>query len=114
LREVAWVRTTTLVRKTRQSVSKCQPTTAVLRATPITVDARANPHRPTPGPRFRKKVWLVEVRLENVALAPWRLLTDWPVETEADALRVFRMYRERWAGEDCFKFTEDVLGGEDV
>jgi hypothetical protein len=86
----------------------------VIRATPITVEARANPHRPTPGPLFRKQVWLVEVRGENVALDPWLLLTDWPVETDADALRVFRMYRERWAVEDCFKFTKDVLGWEDV
>ncbi len=42
------------------------------------------------------------------------LLTDWPVVDQASAVRVFRMYRTRWAIEDCFKFTKDVLGWEDV
>jgi hypothetical protein len=56
----------------------------------------------------------VVVRLENVDWEPWLLLTDWPVTDPEQALRVFRMYRTRWAIEDSFTFTKDVLGWEDV
>ena len=42
------------------------------------------------------------------------LLTDWPVVDQVSAVRVFRMYRTRWAIEDCFKFAKDVLGWEDM
>ena len=54
------------------------------------------------------------VQVEGVDWEPWLLLTDWPVIDPASAVRAFRMYRTRWAVEDCFKFTKDVLGWEDV
>jgi Transposase DDE domain len=114
LRELARVRTEMLVRKVGQRFTKRQPTTAVVSARPLQVTFRAGARTPDPGPPQTKRVWLVEVRLENVAEDPWLLLTDWPVEDEAGAARVFRMYRTRWAVEDCFKFTKDVLGWEDV
>jgi len=66
------------------------------------------------GERRVKAAWLVVVRIDNVDWEPWLPLTDWPVGDEAGALRAFRMYRTRWAVEDCFKFTKDVLGWEDV
>ena len=75
---------------------------------------RAGVRTKEPGPPQAKQVWLVEIRLEHVAEEPWLLLTDWPIEDDASAVRVCRMYRERWAVEDCFKFTKDVLGWEDV
>jgi hypothetical protein len=61
-----------------------------------------------------KHLWLVEVRLLNTSLEPWLLITDWPVTDAESALRIFRMYRQRWAVEDSFKFTKDCLGWEDV
>ena len=114
LRELARVRTEMLVRKVGQRFPKRQPTTAVIRACPVQVRYQAGMRTAAAGPVQTKRRWLVEVRLENVDTDPWLLLTDWPVEDEASALRVFRMDRERWAIEDCFKFTKDVLGWEEV
>lgn len=114
LRELARVRSEMLVRKIGQRFTKRQPTTAVISACPLQVTYQANRRTTEPGPPQTRRVWLVEVRLENVSSEPWLLLTDWPVETEEDAARIFRMYRMRWAVEDCFKFTKGVLGWEDV
>ena len=44
----------------------------------------------------------------------WLLVTDWPVADQASALRIFRMYRQRWAAEDRCTFTKDCLGWEEV
>jgi hypothetical protein len=114
LREQARVRTEMLVQKVGQRFSKRQPTTAVIRACPIGIRYQTGQRTSTAGPVQSKPVWLVEVRLENVATDPWLLVTDWPVTDEASALQAFRTYRTRWAIEDCFKFTKDVLGWEDV
>jgi hypothetical protein len=38
-------------------------------------------------------------------LEPWLLITDWPVTDAESTLRIFGMYRQRWAVEDSFKFT---------
>jgi hypothetical protein len=54
------------------------------------------------------------VRLDKVASEPWWLLTDHPVETAEDALRIFRMYCQRWAIEDAFKVGKTCLGWEAV
>jgi transposase len=59
-------------------------------------------------------VWVLEVRALSTTLEPWLLLTDWEVSSEAQALRMFQMYRQRWGVEDCFKFTKDCLGWEEV
>jgi hypothetical protein len=40
--------------------------------------------------------------------------TDWEVGTEAQALRIFPMCCQRWGVEDCFKFTKDGLGWQEV
>jgi hypothetical protein len=42
------------------------------------------------------------------------LITDWPVEDEASAIRIFIDYRRRWSVEDTFKFTKTTLGMEEV
>jgi len=85
-----------------------------MRACPVRRTYETNVRREGPGETQQKERWLVEVRLLGTQLQPWLLLTDWPVTDEASALHVFRMYRQRWAGEDSFKFTKTCLGWEDV
>jgi hypothetical protein len=113
-RELVRVRAQMLVRKRGQRREKRQPTTAAVAACPVRVRYREDARTPRPGPERTKDVWLVVVRLENVDAEPWLLLTDWPVTDAEQALRVFRMYRMRWAVEDSFKFTKQALGWEDV
>lgn len=38
----------------------------------------------------------------------------WDVASEAQVLRIFQMYRQRWSMEDSFKFTKGCLGWEEV
>ena len=115
-RELARVRTELVVRKRGQRYTKRQPVTVRIAACPVRVtypvDVRC---RRTSEKRVREAwPWLVVVRADDVDWEPWLLLTDWPVADPASAVRVYRMYRTRWAVEDCFKFTKDVLGWEDV
>ena len=56
----------------------------------------------------------MEVEILRASWKPWLLITDWPVEDAESAVRIFRMYRQRWAVEDSFKFTKGVLGWEEV
>ncbi len=115
--ETARLRTEMLIRKRTQRYTKRQPVTAVVSAYPLVIHYQPGLRglgETTPGALVAKLVWLAVVRLENTDLEPWLLLTDWPIQTEGQALEVFRMYRERWAIEDCFKFTKDVLGWEEV
>jgi hypothetical protein len=63
---------------------------------------------------FCKDVWIVHVQLAGTVHEPWWLITDWPVETEQDAERIFRMYCARWAAEDGYKFLKECLGWEEV
>lgn len=67
-----------------------------------------------PDQILSKDLWLVQVRLLNCSWEPWWLVTDWPVETEAEAMRIFSMYRQRWGVEESFKFTKTCLAWEDV
>ena len=113
-REVARVSTELVVRKRGQKAAKLQPVAALVSACSIKVRHGAEWQRRDSEPAREKEVWLVEVRLEDVGWEPWLLLTDWPVDSEEAGLRVFRMYRQRWAVEDSFKFTKEVLGWEDV
>ncbi len=114
VREVARVRTDLMVRKQGQPRAKLQPVTAVISACVVRVRYRVDVRCRRDGAVREKMVWLVEVRLQSVDWEPWLLLTDWAVGEEAGAVRVFRMYRQRWAVEDSFKFTKEVLGWEDV
>jgi hypothetical protein len=102
------------VQKRGQPRAKRQNVTAELRACPIRLTYASNVRRKGEGQALRRIVWLVEIRLLDTKLDPWLLLTDWEVVTEAQALRIFQMYRQRWGVEDCFKFTKDCLGWEEV
>jgi hypothetical protein len=113
-RELATARTELLVRKRGQRYPKRQPCTVRIAACPVRVSYPTDVRGRRTSPRRVEAAWLVVVRVEGVDWEPWLLLTDWPVEDEAGAVRAFRMYRQRWAIEDCFKFTKDVLGWEDV
>ncbi len=113
-RALATVRTALLVRKRGQRYAKRQPCTVHLAACPVRVAYPLDARDRRVGPKRLRDAWLVVVRVENVDWEPWLLLTDRPVTDEASAAQVFRMYRTRWAVEDCFKFTKDVLGWEDV
>jgi hypothetical protein len=66
------------------------------------------------GAQLTPTVWLLEVPALSTTLQPWLLLTDWQVSSEAQALRMFQIYRQRWGVEDCFTFTKDCLGWEEV
>jgi hypothetical protein len=109
-------RTQTLleVQKRGQRRAKRQSVTAEIRACPIRLTYATNVRRKGEGERITRMVWLVEIRLLDTLLDPWLLLTDWEVVTEAQALRLFQMYRQRWAVEDSFKYTKECLGWEEV
>lgn len=70
--------------------------------------------REGPPEERQKQVWLVETHLPKTNLKPWLLITDWPVEDAESTVLIFRMYRQRWAVEDNFKFTKQALGWEEV
>jgi hypothetical protein len=107
LKPLATVETTLEVRLKGQRRAQRQPVTVHLSAVPIRVYA--------PGDKTRTQpVWIVKVEVEDAASDPWYLLTDWPVTTEAEALRIFRFYRRRWSVEDTFKFIKTCFGAEEV
>lgn len=107
LTPLATVDTTLEVRLKGQRRAKRQSVTVHLSAVPIRVYA--------PGDKSRTKpVWIVQVEVEGAASDPWYLLTDWPVTTAAEALRIFRFYRRRWSVEDTFKFIKTCFGAEEV
>jgi len=108
----AW--TEMVVRRGRQRKAKRQPVPVQISACPVRLTYQTNVRREGPGQEIQKELWLVEVRLPGTKLEPWLLLTDWPVTDADSALRIFRMYRQRWAVEDGFRFIKDVLGWEDV
>lgn len=111
---LAKARTEMVVRRGRQKKAKRQPVTAEIRACPIRLTYESNVRREGPGETLQKEVWLVEVIVPHTNLKPWLLLTDWPVRDEQNAVHIFRMYRQRWAVEDSFRFIKDTLGWEDV
>lgn len=107
LKPLASLETKLAVRLVGQAKAKRQQVKVNRSAVPIRVYA--------PGDKSRtKNVWIVKVAIEGSAGKPWYLLTDWPVTTEAEALRVFRFYRRRWAVEDTFKFVKTCFGAEAV
>jgi len=111
---VARAQTVLEVQKRGQPRAKRQSVTAEIRACPIRLSYASNVRRMAAGEQLTQRVWLVEIRLLDTKLDPWLLLTDWEVVTEAQALRIFQMYRQRRGVEDCFKFTKDCLGWEEV
>jgi hypothetical protein len=111
---LAKARTEMVVRRGRQKKAKRQPVTAEIRACPVRLTYESNVRREGPGETLQKELWLVVVIVPRTNLKPWLLLTDWPVLDEQNAVRIFRMYRQRWAVEDSFRFIKDTLGWEEV
>ncbi len=111
---VARAQTLLEVQKRGQPRAKRQNVMVEIRACPIRLTYATNVRRMGAGESVTCSVWLVEISLLDTNLDPWLLLTDWEVATEAQALRIFQMYRQRWGVEDSFKFTKDCLGWEDV
>jgi hypothetical protein len=111
-----WVtaQTEMVITRGRQVRPKAQLVTAEIRACPVRLTYDGNVRREGAAEWRQKGLYLVEVRLLGTKLEPWLLITDWPVTDAESALRIFRMYRQRWAVEDSFKFTKDCLGWEDV
>ena len=103
-----------MVRRGRQTKPKRQQVTAEIRSCPLRLTYDTHVRREGQGEQVQKDVWLVEVEVLRSTLKPWLLITDWPVEDAESAVRILRMYRQRWAVEDSFKFTKGVLGWEEV
>lgn len=114
LRPMASTRTEMVVRRGRQKNEKRQRVTVDIRACPLRLTYDTGVRRESGGEKAEKQLWLVEVEVLNATLKPWLIITDWPVTDAESAVRIFRMYRQRWAVEDSFKFTKDVLGWEEV
>jgi hypothetical protein len=114
LQPYATVATQMGVARGRQVRPKAQLVTAQIRACPLRLTYDANVRREGTSEPRQQDLWLVQVQLVGVRLEPWLLITDWPVTNVDSALRIFRMYRQRWAVEDAFKFTKECLGWEDV
>jgi len=114
LRLWATVQTEMVTTRGRQVRPKAQMVTAEIKACPIRLTYDLNVRRKGEPEAAQKDLWLVEVHLLGTKLDPWLLITDWPVSDAESAVRIFRMYRQRWAVEDSFKFTKEGLGWEDV
>jgi hypothetical protein len=114
LQLLATAETRMVIRRGRQRRAKRQRVPAEIRTCPIRLTYETNVRREGPGETVQKVVWLVEVRLRGAHLEPWLLLTDWSITDAETAVRVFQMYRQRWAVEDSFRFIKDMLGWEDV
>jgi hypothetical protein len=114
VRRLARVETTLEVQRGQQRHPKRQPVQVDLAACPVRLTYDTGVRRKQPGQVVSKDLWLVHVQVRGTTQAPWLLLTDWPVTDEQSALRIFIMYRERWAAEDSFKVTKECLGWEEV
>jgi hypothetical protein len=114
LRPMASAQTEMVVRRGRQKKEKRQRVTAEIRSCPLRLTYDTHVRREGDGQEVCRDIWLVEVEILRSTLKPWLLITDWPVEDAESAVRIFRMYRQRWAVEDSFKFTKGVLGWEEV
>jgi hypothetical protein len=114
LHKMATAQTEMVVRRLGQPRAKRQPVPVEIRAGAIRVRYETNVRREGAGEEVQQTLWLVEVRLLSTTLEPWLLLTDWPVTDAESAVRIFCMYRQRWAVEDSFHFIKDILGWEEV
>jgi len=100
LRPLARAETSLEVQRGKQARPKQQPVVVDLSACPLRLSYWSNVRRPGgKGQPLTKAVWLVQVVVLGTNWEPWLLLTDWPVEDEQQAVRIFAMYRQRWAVE---------------
>jgi len=107
MKNLATIETELEIRLQGQKYAKRQKVTVELSAVPIQV------YHPEEKSQT-KPVWVVRAHVHNAVGKPWILLTDWPVDTADDAVRIFRFYRRRWAVEDTFKFIKTSFGIEEV
>ncbi len=115
LRPLARAETSLEVQRGKQARPKKQPVVVDLSACPLRLSYWSNVRRPGgKGKLVTKPVWLMQVLVLGSNWEPWLLVTDWPVEDEQQAVRIFVMYRQRWAVEDSFKVTKECLGWEEV
>jgi hypothetical protein len=114
LREQAVVETELVVRRGKQTYAKRQRVKAQVSACSVRVTYQSDMRTEHPGPTQQKRAWLVRVKLEGVDWEPWWLLTDIPVIDGESAVKIFRLYRQRWAAEDTFKVSKECLGWEEV
>jgi hypothetical protein len=114
VRRLARVETTLEVQRGKQRHPKRQPVEVEIASCPVRLTYSTGVRRKEPGELVTKDLWLVQVQVLLTTQAPWWLLTDWSVEDAQSALRIFIMYRERWAAEDSFKVTKECLGWEEV
>jgi hypothetical protein len=110
----ATAQTEMVVTRGQQRRPKAQLISAHIRACPLRLSYDANVRREGAADPQQRALWLVEVQLVGLRMEPWLLITDWPVTDADSAIRIFRMYRQRWGVEDAFKFTKECLGWEDV
>ena len=114
LRRMGKAETMLVVQRGRQKRPKEQRVPVEMWACPLRLRYATNVRRVAAGTAVEQALWLVEVRIPDTKLEPWRLLTDWPVVDEASAVCIFRMYRQRWAAEDSCTFTKECLGWAEV
>lgn len=114
LRPLARVQARMEVRKRGQKRSRRQEVMAEVAACAVRIPYQTNADRDEPAQWARQEVWLVRVRLLETNRSPWWLLTDLPVEDEAAAVHVFRLYCQRWAAEDSYQFVKQCFGWEEV
>ena len=116
LNKLALVRAKLEVPLGKQAHPKRQEVEVEISACPFQLTYERDVRRPTQGTKqmLHKDLWLVQVRVLDCPWEPWWLITDWPVETEAQAMRIFCMYRQRWGVEESFKFTKTCLAWDEV
>jgi hypothetical protein len=89
VRPLARVETTLEVQRGQQRHPKRQPVEVDIAACPVRLTYSTGVRRQEPGEVVTKDLWLVHVQVRGTTQAPWLLLTDWPVEDEQGALRIF-------------------------
>ena len=114
MRRIATTTTTVEVSEPRTRCKRRQTVRAEIWVSPIRLTYDTNVRRAGPQLQISKPLWLVEIRLLGTKLEPWLLITDWVVETPEQGLRILTMYRQRWGVEECFKWTKECLGWEEV
>jgi hypothetical protein len=103
------------VQRGKQARPKNQPVVVELLACPLRLTSWSHGRRRGgKGKLMTKCVWLVQVVVLGTNWEPWLRLPAWPVEDEQQAVRIFALYRQRWAVEDSCKVTEECLGWEEV
>jgi hypothetical protein len=116
LKKLAMVRTKMEVLLDKQAHPKQQEVDVEISACSFQLTDDNDVRRPSPGTKqiLHQALWLVQVRVLDCPWEPWWLITDWPVETEAEAMRIFCLYRQRWGGEESFTFTKTCLAWDEV